>query len=56
MIAYLILKKRFTIQKAIETIREKRSIAPNEGFVEQLVELNDVVHGITPKPNDGRRL
>jgi hypothetical protein len=51
------MKKRLTIQTAIETIRQKRSIAPNEGFTEQLIELNDSVHGlIIPKSSEVRRL
>ena len=29
------------------TARSKRSIAPNEGFTEQLIELSDAVHGKT---------
>jgi hypothetical protein len=42
----------------VETIREKRSIAPNEGFVEQLIELNDAVHGFasSQKSDAARRI
>jgi len=48
VIAYLIIKHRFTIQRAIEAIRQHRSIAPNEGFTEQLIELNDEIHKLKP--------
>lgn len=46
VIAYLILKKRMTIEQAVQTISRKRFVAPNEGFTEQLIELNDGVHGL----------
>merc|ERR1712059_17806 len=39
IIAYLIIKKKMTLQKAIETVKKKRSIAPNKGFMLQLIEL-----------------
>ena len=29
--------------------RNKRSIAPNEGFTQQLIELNDHVHALAPR-------
>jgi len=41
VIAYLMSKRQMSIQQAIETIRPKRFIAPNEGFTEQLIEYND---------------
>ena len=44
ILAFLIIKKKMTLQKAIETVKKKRSIAPNEGFMQQLIELNDRVH------------
>merc|ERR1712183_1172894 len=33
IIAFLIIKKKMTIQESITMIRSKRSIAPNEGFM-----------------------
>ena len=44
IIAFLIIKKKMTLQQAILTIKKKRSIAPNEGFMQQLIELNDKTH------------
>jgi len=41
VIAYLMSKQNMTVQEAIETVRPKRFIAPNEGFTEQLIEYND---------------
>nr|ACO12153.1 Dual specificity protein phosphatase 3 [Lepeophtheirus salmonis] len=44
VLAYLIIKKKMTLEEAINTVKKKRSIAPNEGFLEQLIELNDTIH------------
>jgi len=49
VLAYLIMKRKMTIQQAMEAVRSKRSIAPNEGFVQQLIELNDHVHALGPR-------
>jgi len=49
VLAYLIMKRKMTIQQAMEAVRIKRSIAPNEGFIQQLIELNDRVHGLGPR-------
>ena len=46
IIAFLIIKKKMTLQQAILTIKKKRSIAPNEGFMQQLIELNDKTHNL----------
>ena len=44
VLAFLIIKKRMKLQDAIMRVKQKRSIAPNEGFMLQLIELNDDVH------------
>ena len=44
VLAYLILKKNMRLQEAITSVKRHRSIAPNEGFMLQLIELNDDVH------------
>ena len=44
MLAYLVIKKKIRLEEAIKSISVKRSIAPNEGFMLQLIELNDDVH------------
>ena len=44
ILAYLIIKKNMKLQDAIATLKKNRSIAPNEGFMLQLIELNDDVH------------
>ena len=46
IIAYLIIKKRMTLQQSILMMKKKRSIAPNEGFMQQLIELNDRTHNL----------
>ena len=44
VLAFLIIKKKIRLEDAIKSIGVKRSIAPNEGFMLQLIELNDDVH------------
>ena len=44
ILAFLIIKKSMRLQDAIATLKKNRSIAPNEGFMLQLIELNDDVH------------
>lgn len=44
ILAYLIIKKNMKLQDAIAILKKNRSIAPNEGFMLQLIELNDDVH------------
>ena len=44
VLAFLIIKRKIRLEEAIKSISVKRSIAPNEGFMLQLIELNDEVH------------
>ena len=46
IIAFLIIKRKMTLQEAILMMKKKRSIAPNEGFMQQLIELNDKTHNL----------
>eukprot|EP00092_Neocalanus_flemingeri_P073249 GFUD01090331.1.p1 GENE.GFUD01090331.1~~GFUD01090331.1.p1 ORF type:complete len:248 (-),score=69.56 GFUD01090331.1:182-859(-) len=46
VLAFLIIKKKMTLQQGIEMVKKKRSIAPNEGFMQQLIELNDKIHNL----------
>ncbi|XP_022251293.1 dual specificity protein phosphatase 3-like isoform X2 [Limulus polyphemus] len=39
-IAYLMLKKGMTAEEALHVLRSKRDVRPNEGFLQQLVELD----------------
>ncbi|XP_059090927.1 dual specificity protein phosphatase 3-like [Tigriopus californicus] len=45
VLAFLIMRKKLSLKEAIDVVRSKRFIGPNEGFTEQLIELNDQVHG-----------
>ena len=47
ILAFLIIKKKMTLQQAILSVKKKRSIAPNEGFMQQLIELNDRIHNLS---------
>ena len=41
VIAYLMIKKGYSAAEAIRIVRERRSIHPNEGFLQQLAELDN---------------
>ncbi|XP_071495167.1 dual specificity protein phosphatase 3-like [Diadema antillarum] len=43
-VAYLMLRRGLTVQEAVKTVREKREIGPNSGFLKQLCALNDELH------------
>lgn len=44
-IAYLMIKKGFRAKDAVEKIKRARDIRPNNGFLKQLVQLeNDRLH------------
>ena len=44
-IAYLMIRRGMTAQEATRTVRAKRKIGPNDGFLKQLCELNKELHG-----------
>ncbi|XP_035226324.1 dual specificity protein phosphatase 3-like [Stegodyphus dumicola] len=39
--AYLMLKEGFSVQEAVKAVRKHRAIIPNDGFLQQLCDLND---------------
>lgn len=47
------IKKGFTAQDAMRTIRRQRNIIPNEGFLRQLCQLNEEM--IQAKETQARR-
>lgn len=40
VLAFLMLKRRMTLMEAVKTVRNKRPIFPNDGFIKQLSILN----------------
>ncbi|XP_023328603.1 dual specificity protein phosphatase 3 isoform X2 [Eurytemora carolleeae] len=44
VLAYMMMKKNLTIKESIDQVKSIRSIAPNEGFMMQLIMLNDQIH------------
>ena len=41
VLAYLMIKKGWTAQDAMRTVRSRRQIIPNDGFLRQLCQLNE---------------
>ncbi|OWF34561.1 Dual specificity protein phosphatase 3 [Mizuhopecten yessoensis] len=41
VLAYLMIKHHLTIQDATRLVRSKREICPNDGFLQQLCDLNE---------------
>jgi len=44
-LAYLISKQNMTPQQALTTVRTRRKVEPNNGFLQQLCNLYDKIHG-----------
>lgn len=45
VLAYLMLKERLTLVEAICAVKENRGVAPNRGFLRQLVRLDRQLYG-----------
>lgn len=43
VIAFLMLKRHQPVQNAVRLVREKREICPNDGFLQQLCDFNEVL-------------
>jgi len=41
VIAYLMIKRNFTVRQALHTVSSRRKIYPNQGFLQQLCDLED---------------
>merc|ERR1712168_848305 len=47
VLAYLVMYKKMTLRDAVKTVKEKRDIRPNNGLLEQLIELEqNINHGM----------
>lgn len=51
IIAFLMLKRRMAFREAIKSVREKRCICPNDGFMTQLCVLHHELFGVQELPN-----
>ena len=45
VLAFLMTKRSMDLTEAVKTVRRKRKINPNDGFLKQLCDLNDSVFG-----------
>jgi protein-tyrosine phosphatase len=44
VLAFLLLKRNTHLMDALKSLREKREILPNDGFLNELVELNNKLY------------
>lgn len=44
VLAYLMIKKNMTAQQALRLVKASREICPNEGFLQQICDLNEMLH------------
>ena len=40
-LAFLMIKRHMTVQDALRMMRAQREVCPNDGFLQQLCDLND---------------
>lgn len=45
VISFLLLKRNMQIMEAVKSVRDKRKILPNDGFLKELVDLNSRLYG-----------
>ncbi|XP_035291779.1 dual specificity protein phosphatase 26-like isoform X2 [Anguilla anguilla] len=45
VLAYLMIRQNMTLVEAIKTVKDRRGIIPNRGFLRQLVRLDGSLHG-----------
>jgi atypical dual specificity phosphatase len=44
ILAFLIMMRDMPLMDAVKTVRDKRRILPNDGFLKELVELNNTLY------------
>ncbi|KAK3101801.1 hypothetical protein FSP39_006448 [Pinctada imbricata] len=42
-LAFLMIKRHMTVKNALRMVRQKREVCPNEGFLQQLCDLNETL-------------
>jgi protein-tyrosine phosphatase len=55
VLSYLMLYQGMTVQEAMKTVRLKREVSPNDGFIKRLCELNWDLHKPVQDPEDETR-
>ena len=45
VLAFLMMKRSMDVLEAVKTVRGRREIFPNDGFLKQLSDLNESLHG-----------
>ncbi|WAR01128.1 DUS3-like protein [Mya arenaria] len=46
VLAFLMLKRHYTAPEAVKRVRSRREICPNDGFLQQLCDLNETLKSI----------